>query len=66
MARPRYEFPNPLTGTGPTALARLAIQLGLPALVQAWREETGQPVPQLVLDYIASRGDDRPAGTPSA
>ena len=59
------QFPSPLTGSGPTALARLTRQLGLPALQAAWQRITGQPVPQAVLDYITSRhDDDPPGGTP--
>ena len=58
------QFPSPLTGTGPAALARLTRQLGMPALEQAWRQVTGQPVPQPVRDYIASHPDDQPGGNP--
>jgi tetratricopeptide (TPR) repeat protein len=58
-------FPSPLTGTGPSALARLSRQLGMPALEAAWQQITGQPVPQAVRDYIASHhDDDQPGGTP--
>ena len=49
------QFPHPMTGTGPTALARLTHQLGIPALEQAWQHVTGHPVPQAVRDYITSR-----------
>ena len=52
------EFPSPLTGSGPSALARLARQLGMPALEEAWRQVTGQPVPQQVRDYITSQPDE--------
>ena len=48
------QFPHPMTGTGPAALARLTRQLGMPALEQAWQQVTGQPVPQPVRDYITS------------
>jgi tetratricopeptide (TPR) repeat protein len=59
------QFPSPLTGTGPTALARLTRQLGTPALEAAWQQITGQPVPQPVRDYITSHhDDDQPEGTP--
>jgi tetratricopeptide (TPR) repeat protein len=51
------EFPSPLTGTGPAALARLARQLGTPALEQAWQQTAGQPVPQAVRDYLTSHHD---------
>jgi tetratricopeptide (TPR) repeat protein len=54
------QFPSPLTGTGPSALARLTRQLGLPALEQAWQQVTGQPVPQPVRDYITSHHDEQP------
>ena len=59
------QFPNRMTGTGPTALARLTRQLGMPALQAAWQKITGQPVPQAVCDYITSHhDDDQPGGTP--
>jgi tetratricopeptide (TPR) repeat protein len=59
------QFPSPLTGTGPSALARLARQLGMPALQAAWQQITGQPVPLPVRDYITSHhDDDQPGGTP--
>ncbi len=59
------QFPSPLTGTAPSALARLSRQLGLPALQQAWQQITGQPLPQAVRDYITSHhDDDQPGGTP--
>jgi tetratricopeptide (TPR) repeat protein len=48
------QFPSQLTGTGPAALARLTRQLGTLALQAAWRQVTGQPVPQPVRDYIAN------------
>jgi tetratricopeptide (TPR) repeat protein len=57
------EFPSPLTGTGPAALARLTRLLGMPALEQSWRHVTGQPVPPEVREYITNyRDDDRPSG----
>jgi tetratricopeptide (TPR) repeat protein len=52
------EFPSPLTGTGPSALVRLARELGMPALEEAWRQVTGQPLPQQVRDYISSQPDE--------
>jgi hypothetical protein len=59
------QFPSPLTGTGPAALARLTGQLGMPVLEQAWLQVTGQPVPQPVRDCLASHpDDDQPGGTP--
>ena len=58
------QFPHPMTGTGPTALARLTGQLGMPALEETWRQVTGQPVPQPVRDYITSHHDDQPGGQP--
>ena len=59
------QFPSPMTGTGPTALARLTRQLGLRALQAAWQQMTGQSVPQAVLDHITSyHDDDQPGGTP--
>ena len=59
------QFPNPMTGPGPAALARLTRQLGMPALEAAWQQITGQPVPQAVRDYLTSRHDEaQPGGTP--
>ena len=59
------QFPHPSTGPGPAHLARLTGQLGLLALEQAWRQVTGQPVPQPVRDYLTSQHpDDQPGGTP--
>jgi tetratricopeptide (TPR) repeat protein len=58
------EFPSPLTGTGPSALVRLSRQLGLPALEEAWRQVTGQSVPQSVHDYVTTHQDEQPAGEP--
>ncbi len=57
------QFPHPMTGTGPSALARLTGQLGITALDQAWRQVTGQPVPQEVRDYIASHHTKNPEGS---
>jgi hypothetical protein len=58
------EFPSPLTGTGPSALARLTRQLGMPALEEAWRQVTGQPVPGQVRDYVTSQPDEDPEASP--
>jgi tetratricopeptide (TPR) repeat protein len=58
------QVPSPLAGTGPAALARLTSQLGTPALETAWRQVTGQPLPQPVRDYLASPHDNPPRGTP--
>ncbi len=51
------DFPSRLTGTGPSALARLTSQLGLPSLETAWQETTGQPLPAVVRDWITSHQD---------
>jgi tetratricopeptide (TPR) repeat protein len=51
------EFPSPLTGAGPTALARLTRQLGTPALEAAWQQVVGQPLPQAVRDWLATHHD---------
>jgi tetratricopeptide (TPR) repeat protein len=51
------EFPNPLTGGGPSALARLTRQLGTPALETAWQQTTTQPLPRAVHDWITSQHD---------
>ncbi len=58
------QFPNPMTGQGPAALARLTRELGMPALQAAWQQITGQSVPQAVRDYLTSQNDDQPGGTP--
>jgi tetratricopeptide (TPR) repeat protein len=58
------EFPSPLTRTGPSALVRLARQLGMAALEETWVQVTGQPLPQPVRDYITSHRDEQPAGEP--
>jgi tetratricopeptide (TPR) repeat protein len=52
------DFPSRLTGTGPSSLARLTSQLGLPALEAAWHEATGQPLPATVRDWITSHQDE--------
>ncbi len=52
------QFPSPLTRTGPSALARLARQLGMPAVEYTWQQVTGQPLPQQVRDYITSQHND--------
>jgi tetratricopeptide (TPR) repeat protein len=52
------QFPHPATEPGPRHLARLARQLGMPALDQAWRQVTGQSVPHVVREYIASHRDE--------
>ena len=57
------QFPHPMTGTGPTALARLTRQLGMPALEHAWQQVTGQPVPQPVRDHLSHTGE-KPGGQP--
>ena len=54
------QFPHPMAGTGPSALARLTRQLGITALDEAWRQVTGQPVPQVVRDHIASHHTKNP------
>ncbi len=57
------EFPHPAAGPGPSHLAWLTRQLGMPALERAWRRVTGQPVPQPVRDYITSHpGQAQPGG----
>ena len=58
------EFPHPMTGTGPAALARLTRQLGLPALEQAWRQVTGQSLPQPAREYVTSQHDDDSGDAP--
>jgi tetratricopeptide (TPR) repeat protein len=58
------QFPSPMTGTGPAALARLARQLGMPALEQTWQRITSRPVPQPVRDYLTSHHDEQPGDQP--
>jgi tetratricopeptide (TPR) repeat protein len=58
------EFPSPLTFTGPSALARLARQFGMPALEHAWQQVTRQPLPPQVRDYITSQHHEEPGGHP--
>jgi tetratricopeptide (TPR) repeat protein len=59
------QFPHPSTGPGPVHLARFTRQLGIPALEEAWRQVTGQPVPGAVRDFITSHtGDAQPGGQP--
>jgi len=57
------QFPHPATGPGPGHLARLARQLGMSALEEAWRQVTGQPLPGQVRDYITSHQDETPEAT---
>ncbi|MGH3843635.1 MAG: tetratricopeptide repeat protein, partial [Pseudonocardiaceae bacterium] len=52
------EFPHPATGAGPDHLARLTAVLGIDTLERCWRRVTGQPLPQLVRDVIASDPPD--------
>ena len=58
------QFPTRRPGPGQPHLARLTRQLGMPALEQAWRQVTGQPVPQAVRDYITSHHGEEPGGQP--
>ena len=58
------EFPSPLTGSGPSHLAWLARQLGMPALEHAWQQVTGQSLPQPVRDYVTSHLDSPSEGEP--
>jgi Tfp pilus assembly protein PilF len=59
------QFPSPLTGTGPSALVRLAHQLGMPALEETWQQVAGRPLPPPVRDYIISHPDqDQLGGQP--
>ena len=51
------QFPHPADRAPGPALARLTRQLGMPALEEAWREVTGQPLPQPVRDYVTSHHD---------
>jgi hypothetical protein len=40
--------------------AAVTRQLGIPALEEAWRQVTREPVPQAVRDYITSHHDQDP------
>lgn len=51
-------------GPGPSRLARLTRQLSMPGLEEAWRQVTGQPLPQTVSDYVTSHHDEQTAGEP--
>ena len=51
------QIPDPAPGPGPEHLARLTRQLGMPALEEAWRQVTREPVPQAIRDYITSHHD---------
>jgi tetratricopeptide (TPR) repeat protein len=51
-------FPHPATRPGALHLARLTLQLGMPALEEAWRQVTGNPVPQAVRDYVTSQHNE--------
>ncbi|MGH8964804.1 MAG: tetratricopeptide repeat protein, partial [Actinomycetes bacterium] len=55
------EFPHPATGPGPANLARLTAHLGIDTLERCWRRVTGQPLPQVVRDVIASDPPDHAA-----
>jgi len=44
------EFPHPSTGEGPGNLVAFARHLGMPALEEAWRKVTGNPLAQAVRD----------------
>jgi tetratricopeptide (TPR) repeat protein len=48
------DFPSPLSGTAPVALALITEFLGMPALESAWRQIVGQPLSAGVRDWIAS------------
>ena len=52
------DMPSPFTGTGPSALVRLARELGMPLLEGIWRRVTGEAVPQAVRDYVGSQHDE--------
>lgn len=53
------EFPHPSTGLGLDNLVAFARHLGMPALEEAWRKVTGNPLPQAVRDYVKSKGKGR-------
>jgi tetratricopeptide (TPR) repeat protein len=49
------DFPHPATGPGPHHLARLARDLGWPALEEAWRKVTGRELPANVRRWVEER-----------
>ena len=57
------EFPHPMTGTGPTHLARLTAVLGIDTLERCWHRVTGQPLSPGVRDYLASGPAEEATGT---
>jgi tetratricopeptide (TPR) repeat protein len=52
------DFPHPSTEPAPGHLARLTLQLGIPALEACWQKATGSPLPDAVRDYVHSRHTD--------
>jgi tetratricopeptide (TPR) repeat protein len=52
------EFPHPLTGPGPSHLARLTTQLGEDVLEKSWMDVTGQRVPDRVWAYVRAQPED--------
>jgi tetratricopeptide (TPR) repeat protein len=52
------EFPHPLAGPVPEDLQRLARELGMDVLREAWRTVTGNELPRQVREYIEKGGDD--------
>ncbi|MGH3822348.1 MAG: tetratricopeptide repeat protein [Pseudonocardiaceae bacterium] len=52
------EFPHPVTRPGVSQLARLTILLGIDTLNRCWHRVTGQPLPHVVRDVIASHLTD--------
>jgi tetratricopeptide (TPR) repeat protein len=43
---------KPLTGLGPSQLARLTTRLGMEALEACWHEVTGSQLPPVIRDYV--------------
>ena len=58
------QFPHPSTGPGPYHLARLTLQLRMPALEETWRQVTGQPLPGQVREYVTSQPKQDPEASP--
>ena len=56
------QFPSPMTGSAPAALARLTHKLGMPAVEQSWQQVTGRQLPQKVHDYLTSGSTDQTLG----
>ncbi|NBC34506.1 MAG: tetratricopeptide repeat protein [Alphaproteobacteria bacterium] len=48
------QFPHPVTRSAPQHLARLAGELGMAALEEAWKAATGGPLPDAVRTWVST------------